>query len=127
MKRTLSLFILGSLALSACAPVATGVKTVQKTQANYTITDGRFVLINDAVPANGIVLALDGVMTEDSRCKTDIDKITTCRLGDLAANASSIGVPYSGIILNGSVTWRVADGSPRGLLILPDIQSFYSY
>lgn len=115
-----SLLIIMSLSLASCAPVAYVTQVAQGTRASYELSEGSFKLINDTVPATGIVLALDGVSTLDPRCKSTEDKIVTCRLGDLPANGISEVLRYTGKITNGSVTWKTPDGNIRGLLITPE-------
>lgn len=123
MKNILLSSLLLSLPLSACAPTAlvnTAAGAAQGTQASYAADAGLFILKNaDAVPALKVILVLDGVTTEDARCKATTDGITSCRLGDVSANGLSEAVKFTGKIAGGSITWRTPDGKLRALAVVP--------
>lgn len=114
--------LITALLLASCAPtsiVNTGAGLAQNTAATYRLDADALTFYNDAVPASGVVLVLDGVASTDTRCKTTADKILACRLGDVPANGRTTALAFIGKMAGGSVTWRTPDGKPRGLFILP--------
>ena len=122
MKKFRYAAVLLSLTLAACAPtsiVNTGAGLAQGTASTYGVVGNVFTFKNDAVPASAVRLILDGVDTQDTRCKQTEDKLTSCGLGDVPANGSTAALAFTGKIVSGSVTWRTPAGQVRALFILP--------